>query len=258
MPTQVILFDLDETLIADGVATQEALRATAAFAASHGLDTEALAREALRVAHSAWRDSQHQDYFQKIGVSAGECLWGRFIGEDPRLLPIRAWAPEYQLGCWSGALESFGVRDEVLSATLAERYRVERRSRHGMLFPETRAMMETLAPHYRLGLITNGAPDIQRDKLVGSGLEPYFSCVQVSGEFGMGKPDPTIFYNALDTLGCPAADAIMVGDNSARDILGANKAGIRAVWIRRENQRLTPGARPDATIASLSELAALL
>ena len=50
----------------------------------------------------------------------------------------------------------------------------------------------------------------------------------------------------------------MVGDNPARDILGANRAGIRAIWIRRENQPLTPGAQPDATIASLSELPALL
>jgi putative hydrolase of the HAD superfamily len=217
-----------------------------------------LAQKVMRCACEGWLRSPHQEYFQTIGISAGECLWGRFIGEDPRLLPIRAWAPEYQLGCWSRALEELGEPDEVLAATLTERYRAERRARHIWLFPETRAVLEALAPRYQLGLITNGAPDIQRDKLIGSGLDSYFTCVQISGEFGMGKPDPAIFYNALEILHCPAADAVMVGDSTARDILGANNAGVRAVWIRRENQKRTPGARPDATIATLTELAALL
>jgi putative hydrolase of the HAD superfamily len=162
------------------------------------------------------------------------------------------------MSCWSRALEELGAPDEVLAATLAERYRVERRARHGWLFPETLAVLQALAPRYQLGLNTNGAPDIQRDKLVGSGLDSYFSCVQVSGEFGTGKPDPAIFYNALEILECPAANAVMVGDSASRDILGANNAGVRAIWIRRENQELADGARPDAIIVTLTELATLL
>jgi putative hydrolase of the HAD superfamily len=253
-----VFFDLDETLITDIAATQAALRATAAVASQRGLGSETLARAVESQAQYAWKRSPYYDYFQDIGISAGECLWGRFIGEDPRLRPIRAWAPEYQLGCWTTALEGMGAHDEILAATLAERFRWERRARHSWLFPETRAVLETLAPLYRLALITNGAPDIQRDKLVGSGLEGFFSCALVSGEVGAGKPSPTIFIQALEALGCAPADAVMIGDNPARDVLGANRAGIRAIWIRRENEPLTPDARPDAVISSLTELAALL
>ena len=258
MSTRAVLFDLDETLVTDTAATQAALRATAARTAPRGLDTAALAQAAWLRATDAWNRSPFMDYFQEFGVSAGECLWGRFIGEDPRLRPIGAWAIQYQLNTWSAALGDLGVSDDILAATLAERFRIERRARHNWLFPETLATLDLLRPSYPLALVTNGAPDIQRDKLAGSGLEAYFPVVQVSIEAGYGKPDPAIFVRAIDALGVAPENTVMVGDNPARDILGANRAGIRAIWIRRDNQPLTPGARPDATIGSLSELPALL
>ena len=258
MPTRAVLFDLDETLHADSAATRAALRATIALAAARGADTEALVRAAWLRALDGYRASPHQDYFAEIGVSAGECLWGRFIGEDARLRPIARWAINYQLATWERALADVGLRDDILAATLAERFRVERRARHDWLFPEVSATLDRLRPTYALALITNGAPDIQRDKLARSGLEPYFPVVAVSGEAGVAKPDPAIFAQTLAALEVAADEAVMVGDSPAADILGANRAGVRAIWIRREGQPLTAGARPDATIASLDELDALL
>lgn len=258
MPTRAVLFDLDETLVRDGDATEDAMRATAALAAPRGLDGEALARAVWRRAETAWRRAPFYAYFDEFGVSAGECLWGRFIGEDPRLRPVRAWAVQYQLACWEGGLADLSAADDVLAATLAQRFRVERRERHDWLFPETRAALDALRPSYSLGIVTNGAPDIQRDKLMGSGLDEYFATAQISGEAGSGKPDPAIFLRALEALGVSPAEAVMVGDNPARDVLGANRASIGAIWIRRDHQPLTRGARPDATITSLEELPGLL
>lgn len=39
MPTRAVLFDLDETLLADSAATQDTYRATAAFASANTSDT---------------------------------------------------------------------------------------------------------------------------------------------------------------------------------------------------------------------------
>lgn len=258
MPARAVLFDLDETLHADSAATRAALRATAALAAAQGADTEALVRAVWLRALDGYRASPHQDYFAQFGVSAGECLWGRFIGEDARLRPIARWAIDYQLATWERALSDVGLRDDILAATLAERFRMERRARHDWLFPEVIAMLDRLRPTYALALITNGAPDIQRDKLARSGLEPYFPVVAVSGEAGVAKPDPAIFAQTMAALEVAPHEAVMVGDSSAADILGASRAGVRAIWIRREGQPLRDGARPDATIASLDELDALL
>lgn len=258
MPVRAIIFDLDETLIRDDDATQAALRATAALAEPRGAQAETLAQAAFLRAMDGWRRAPGRDYFASIGISAGECLWGRFIGEDERLRPIARWAVDYQLETWRLALADNGLTDEVLAATLAERFRVERRARRDWLFAETRAVLDQLRGAYPLALLTNGASDIQRDKLAGSGLEGYFSASIVSGEVGVGKPDPSIFAQTLTALEVAPEDAVMVGDNPASDILGANRAGIRAIWIRREARALTHGAQPDATITSLTELAALL
>jgi putative hydrolase of the HAD superfamily len=260
MPTRAVLFDLDETLLDDRAATQAALRAAAVLAATRQpqLDAEALARAAWLRAVDGYRASPHLDYFQAVGVSAGECLWGRFIGEDPRLRPIARWAITYQLEMWERALSDLGVRDDILAATLAERFRVEKRARHDWLFADALPALDRLRGRYALGLITNGAPDIQRDKLARSGMEPYFPVVAVSGEAGVAKPDPVIFARTLEALEVAPAEAVMVGDSPDADMLGANRAGVRAIWLRRESQPLTAGAQPDATIASLDELDDLL
>ena len=52
-----------------------------------------------------------------------------------------------------------------------------------------------------LVVVTNGARNLQRDKLQTTGLEDHFDAIAVSGELGVAKPDPTIFRHTL--LGAP-------------------------------------------------------
>jgi FMN phosphatase YigB (HAD superfamily) len=55
--------------------------------------------------------------------------------------------------------------------------------------------------------------------------------VVVSGEVGIGKPDPAVFAYAIDRLGASPRDTVMVGDSWERDVLGALGAGLSAVWV---------------------------
>lgn len=50
-----------------------------------------------------------------------------------------------------------------------------------------------------------------------------------------GKPGPLMFETALRIAGCDAGEAVVVGDTFATDILGANKAGLRSVWVQSGN-----------------------
>ena len=78
----------------------------------------------------------------------------------------------------------------------------------------------------------------------------------MSGDLGIGKPDPAVFRHALSLVGAEAADAVMIGDTVERDIDGALALGLRAVWINRFGH-----ARPRedlVEIGGLDELAALL
>lgn len=59
------------------------------------------------------------------------------------------------------------------------------------LFDDAPAVLAALRQaHIPLGLVTNGAPDAQRDKLRVLGIENMFAVIVVSGEVGVAKPDP--------------------------------------------------------------------
>jgi uncharacterized protein len=55
----------------------------------------------------------------------------------------------------------------------------------------------------------------------------------VRGKF---KPSPNMYVLALEEGGFRAEEAVMIGDQLLTDVLGANRAGIDAIWV----QRLTP------------------
>jgi phosphoglycolate phosphatase-like HAD superfamily hydrolase len=53
----------------------------------------------------------------------------------------------------------------------------------------------------RLALVTNGSSEMQRAKIDRFELEPLFETILVEGEWGAGKPEPSIFQEALRRLG---------------------------------------------------------
>ncbi len=251
-----ILFDLDETLVVEEPAAVAAFAATAAVAARRsGLDATALALAARARARELWYATPVHSYCLSIGISSWEGLWCRFEGSAPSIRWLRAWSPEYRRGAWALALAEQGVADDALAEELGERFAVERRARHEA-FPEARAVLAELSASHRLALVTNGASCLQREKLDASGLAEYFSAVVVSGEVGVGKPDPAIFRHALDELGCEAGHAVMVGDSLTRDVRGALDAGLRAVWVNRTGRADAYAGPEIATLADLERAVA--
>jgi FMN phosphatase YigB (HAD superfamily) len=47
---------------------------------------------------------------------------------------------------------------------------------------------------------------------------------------------------------------VYVGDSLAHDVLGAQAAGLRAVWLNRSGEPRPDGVRPDAEVRTLAEL----
>ncbi|NQU06993.1 MAG: HAD family hydrolase, partial [Candidatus Abyssubacteria bacterium] len=204
MTTTAVLFDLDDTLVVEEASAEQAFLAACELAREkYGIDPGALHQSVRRVARSVWQAAPTIDYCRTIGISSWEGLWARFLGDGPNLEALRAWAPDYRRQAWSGALEEHGVNDIPLAERLAEAFQHERRLRH-VVFPDAETILQELGRSYRLGLVTNGAPDLQREKIRGSRLAHYFGSITISGEMGAGKPDPAIFEAALDSLGVTA------------------------------------------------------
>ncbi|MDD9265890.1 HAD family hydrolase [Paenibacillus sp. GCM10023248] len=257
---QAVIFDLDNTLLWDEKSIQEAFEDVCGRAAeSTGVDPAALEHEVRAASERLFRQLPCYDYAKMIELTNLETLWGRFdSGGHPALLELRQLAPLYQNQAWTEGLLKLGIDDPALGKMLAARFAVQRRERP-LVYEDTFEVLQALRPRYRLLLLTNGAPDLQQEKVDSiPGLAGYFDHVVISGTFGRGKPDPAIFEHALELLGLSAEEAVMVGDNLDTDISGALAAGIRSVWIN-HHQRMAPEhKRPAYEIRKLKELLDLL
>jgi putative hydrolase of the HAD superfamily len=280
---RALLFDLDDTLVVEEPAATASFAATAqAATAKYRVDAERLAVAARERARELWYATPVHPYCLRVGISSWEGLWCRFEGEEPSISWLRKWAPRYRREVWNLALADQGVQDPMLAEELGEKYDIECHARHHR-FPDALDCLDELSDTYTLGLITNGASCLQREKLATAGLYEYFDVVVVSAEFGVAKPDPAIFAHALSLLGCDregpdhkgpdhagldrdAPDrerpnheqAVMIGDSLTRDIDGAIAAGLQAVWVNRSGQP-RPTDRPDLVeVTTLSDLPAAL
>ncbi len=255
---RVLLFDLDDTLVVEEPAAAASFAATAHLASTrHRVDAERLVVTAREHARELWYATPAHPYCMRVGISSWEGLWCRFDGEEPDVRWLREWAPIYRREVWSLALADQGVHDPVLAEELGERYGTERRARHDR-FADGPACLEELHDSYKLGLITNGASCLQREKLTTADLDEYFDAVVVSAEFGVAKPDPSIFKHALSLLGSDPEQAVMIGDSLTRDVDGAIATGLKGVWINRSGQP-RPADRPDLVeVSTLSGLPAIL
>ncbi len=130
--------------------------------------------------------------------------------------------------------------------------------------PGAREVLETLRQRgYRLAVLSNASDhEFIVDLVKARGFWPYLDLVETSARVGKPKPHPRPFQAVLEALGVAPAEAVMVGDTVAMDIAGAQRVGMKTVWIPRNEQAPFPfrrdilqaEARPDATIQSLQDL----
>jgi len=140
---------------------------------------------------------------------------------------------------------------------LTEQYANPFLSHPPKLVKGARQVLETLRrKNYLVGLISNTGMtpgSMVRDYFHELGIFDYFASLVFSDEVGLSKPAPLIFDHALKELNVNASDTVHVGDNLRSDVMGAKRAGLRAVWIDGYDSR-TPEVEPDATISQLVEL----
>jgi HAD superfamily hydrolase (TIGR01549 family) len=206
---RAILLDLDDTLVPDHSDFLAAVDDTAAaVGAPAGMSA------AVRVrAQQRWQGAAAETRLRMTDISSWESLWAPFPAD------LRSWADGHRLDVWRAALRDCGVDDIGLARRLSESYR-ECRLERCSPYPEVVGVLENLRGFARLGVVTNGVEEHQRAKLAAAGLTDHFDVVVSSSVVGASKPDPRIFRFALERLGGRAADAVMVGDNPARDIAG--------------------------------------
>lgn len=222
-PAAVVLFDLDDTLMAHREAVQlgiEQHMRIRAYDPVAGLDVPVLWHELEERHYHAYLageltfEGQRRARARDFALAHGESL------DDPA---AGAWFDEY----FAHYRASWRVHADVARSFAA---------------------LEAGLPGVRFGVITNGELDFQLAKLDRLGLTERFEHVIASGALGVAKPDPAIFLAAVERFAetGPLGPVAYVGDRLRTDAIGAAEAGLLGVWLNRVD------ATPDPAEAALA------
>jgi putative hydrolase of the HAD superfamily len=88
----------------------------------------------------------------------------------------------------------------------------------------------------RLGIITNG--DLSQQLYKTNKIGTYFEIVIAAGDIGISKPNIDIFKVACEKAGICPRDCMYVGDDLKTDILSCKQAGMKGIWLNRNNLKL--------------------
>ncbi|MDL2248405.1 HAD family hydrolase [Tyzzerella sp. OttesenSCG-928-J15] len=231
---KAILFDLDDTLISfDGVTHEAWTTACRDFVEKYRPDCEEeeIFQAVTKTSAWYWSDPDRHTEGRK------DLLTGR--RNIVRL-----------------ALAELNIHNEEQVESLARGYSEIKYSLIH-IYPESIPLLNKLKEAgVRLGLLTNGTSEEQRDKIRRFALEDYFEIILIEGEFGCGKPDSRVYRKALELLELESSDVWMVGDNLVWDIGGAQSLGIHAIWHDYKGKGLPEGSQiiPDRIINNISQL----
>ncbi|HEY3909414.1 MAG TPA: HAD-IA family hydrolase [Stellaceae bacterium] len=236
--SRAILFDLDDTLlVAFGPAESQWRRII-----------DAVAEQLAPLAPAAVIAAIQQSSAELWADPAQHKHWRHRIGEARRRIVADAFA-----GLAAGGQ---AVPDRALGDVIADRYNTLHEAEL-RLFPGVHETLQRLKQlGVRLALITNGAAEPQRAKVVRFALEERFDHIQIEGEHGFGKPEERAYTHAMTALGVEPRDTWMVGDNLEWEIAAPQRLGIHAIWHDGYGIGLPPGCpvRPDRIIRTLPEL----
>jgi len=113
---------------------------------------------------------------------------------------------------------------------------------------------------YKLALVSN-CPVGFSDFLKHLGLAPFFDCMILSYEVGVGKPERHIYLEALEGLGLEPDECVFVSDEIS-DLEGAAEIGLRTILVH-QGERTTinakdPNFRPNFICDRISEITRFL
>ncbi|WP_077324896.1 HAD family hydrolase [Virgibacillus siamensis] len=255
---KAIMFDLDDTLLWDEKSVKTAFRKTCnAAREKYDINPAELEERVREQARSLYAAYDTFPFTKMIGINPFEGLWADFSDEGKEFQKLKALAPAYRRQSWTRGLSELGIADPEFGAELAETFPVMRKN-SAFVYDDTFSVLDQMGKKYKLLLLTNGSPSLQQTKLdLTPELKQYFNHIVISGSFGKGKPDTSIFEYAVGRLGLESNEVLMVGDNLRTDILGAVRSGIDSVWINRREMK-ADDVKPAYEIERLEELLPLL
>ena len=83
----------------------------------------------------------------------------------------------------------------------------------------------------KIGILTNGNPLIQKNKIKNLKIEKYFDSIIFARKFDIQKPNKKAFHKILKILKSDPEKSLFIGDHIENDIEGAKSIGMRTLWV---------------------------
>ncbi len=123
------------------------------------------------------------------------------------------------------------------------------------------AAIERLRGDWRIGVLTNGLPDLQARKIESLGLRFLVDAVVYANAVGngRGKPEREPFNEVSRRLGVLPGRTVFVGNDERCDVFGAACAGMRTIHLagRERTRQASIACYADATATTLADVPAL-
>jgi putative hydrolase of the HAD superfamily len=203
----------------------------------------------------AYRAIAHFLTYQGIALHRGEVrdLYFRIMKEQfaasaekyPEFDAIAVWR-EVLRRCATDYTRSLGAEKlRQMPLFLAELQRGISRKRLAA-FPQTQEILAQLKTRYRLAVVSDAQSAYGLPELRDAGLAGYFQSVVISGDYGYRKPDQRLFQAALSALQVRPEEAIFIGNDRFRDVLGARRVGMKTIlFCPYGNPGGSPETEPD-------------
>lgn len=192
---KVILFDLDNTLI----------------------DRQHIFKEMLMNKLSEYH---HNLSKEKLETIVDEIITWDNNGNQQRVITFQQYIDKYHVNTTAKELDDYWTNHS------GEKIYV---------FDDAIETLLYLKSKYRLGLVSNGNAVSQRRKISKLPFKDIFDYSIVSGEIGIHKPDKGIFDKVCKDMNVLPEECVFIGDNFRCDIEGAYFAGMKPIWINKNN-----------------------
>ena len=130
---------------------------------------------------------------------------------------------------------------------------------HTYADPDAKELLTSLRRNgYLVGVLSNTMwpRSYHQEVFARDDLDHLIDCAVYSSELSMAKPHASAFQVVLQALGVEPSETVFVGDRLWDDIVGAQKAGMRTIWVPHSTDagREVPEAAPDATLQRLMDV----
>ncbi len=224
---EVILWDVDDTLLDFGLSQDYALRNTFE---KYGIIIDAqVVKKYSQINQSYWERLERGEITKK------EVLLGRFTS-------------------------LFEVM-EVTDIDVTEFKEIYQKALGSVYFykDDSYNLCKELSEDFKQYVVTNGVTATQQSKLALSGFDKLMDGIFISEQIGIPKPAIPFFQKCLETIPQVSKDKIIIiGDSLTSDMKGGNNIGISCCWYNPSQKENTSDVKIDFEISNLWQVKELL